>query len=480
MSPEIEILKNKFAELIGWERRKRREQILAVIFCISWAAAILLFPIHVYLPNDALRWLVPVILFVGLMPYVFYRRRWQRQDAARAVVRLDKTLRLDERALTAWEISTRAEASGAGLLVLKQAEEKLRSAEPRALFPRTGNWPVYLILPFFGLWFAMLWLDVDRRAFDRETPRPVQSLAHKIREFSRELQEKAKNEGLRESLKMGQELEKVAQKGVDTKAAEDEVKKDAAGVAKKFESAAKSGAKDAISAGESQQTLKDLKAELEAARDFTHIPDATEGRQDSALQWLERLATLPQLQRQLAQEPGAGQGLGQSELKSFLDKLDQRVTGELDRRAVLDAQQFLEQMMKQGQGDKGQAHARSAGKDEEEPADGAKDKSQSNRPGKEPGKPDEGYRSLPEHRAGASTQVKGLLGEGESSGITFKGKPAPGKTGLAQADVVASYRRQAEQELNSERVPEGLKETIKNYFMSLGGAETKIREDKLE
>jgi hypothetical protein len=473
LSREIEILKNKFAELIGWERRKRREHFLTVMFCISWALAILLFPIHVYLPNDALRWLVPVILFVGLTPYVFYRRRWQRPDTARALVRLDKTLRLDERAITAWEISSGAEARGAGLLVLKQAEEKLRSVEPRALFPRIGSWPVYLTLPLFGLWFALLWLDFDRRPFDSDTRRPAQSLAQKIREFSRELQEKAKNEGLRESLKMGQELEKVAQKGVDTKAAEDQVKKEAAGVAKKFEDAAKSGTKDTISAGESQQSLKDLKAELEAARDFAQVPDATKGGQDSALQWMERLATLPQLQRQLEREPGAGQGLGQSELKSFLDKLDQRVTGELDRRAVLDAQQYLEQMMKQGQADKGQTHARSAGKEEEERADGAKDKSQSNRPGKEPGKADEGYRSLPEHRAGASTQVKGLLGEGESSGITLKGKPTPGKSGLAQADVVASYRRQAEQELNSERVPEGLKETIKNYFLSLGGTETK-------
>jgi hypothetical protein len=469
----MEILKSKFAELFGWERRKRREQVFAVIFCISWALAILLFPLHVYLPTDALRWVVPAILFVGLTPYVFYRRRWQRQDAARAMVRLDKTLRLDERAITAWEISTRAEPSGAGLLVLKQAEEKLRSVELRGLFPRDWSWPVYLALPLFGLWFALLWLDFDRRVFEQDASRPPQTLAHKIREFSRELQEKAKNEGLRESLRMGQELEKVAQKGVDMKAAEDEVKKEAAGVAKKFEAVAKSEAKDAIAAAESQQSLKDLKAELEAARDFTQLPDATKGRQDSALQWMERLATLPQLQRQLEREPRAGQGLGQNELKSFLDKLDKQVTGELDRRALLDAQQFLEQMMKQGQGDKGQNQARSAGKDEEEPADGAKDKSQSNRPGKEPGKQDEGYRSLPEHRAGASTQVKGLLGEGESSGITFKGKPTPGKSGLPQADVVASYRRQAEQELNSERVPEGLKETIKNYFMSLGTNETR-------
>jgi hypothetical protein len=33
--------------------------------------------------------------------------------------------------------------------------------------------------------------------------------------------------------------------------------------------------------------------------------------------------------------------------------------------------------------------------------------------------------------------------------------------------VIASYRRQAEAELNSERIPSELKETIKNYFLSL-------------
>ena len=45
---------------------------------------------------------------------------------------------------------------------------------------------------------------------------------------------------------------------------------------------------------------------------------------------------------------------------------------------------------------------------------------------------------------------------------------------MSQDDVIASYRRQAEAELNTERVPEALKETIKNYFLSLGiGEETK-------
>jgi hypothetical protein len=33
--------------------------------------------------------------------------------------------------------------------------------------------------------------------------------------------------------------------------------------------------------------------------------------------------------------------------------------------------------------------------------------------------------------------------------------------------VVSSYRRQAESELGTERIPEELKDTIRNYFLSL-------------
>ena len=67
----------------------------------------------------------------------------------------------------------------------------------------------------------------------------------------------------------------------------------------------------------------------------------------------------------------------------------------------------------------------------------------------------------------AATQLKGMIGEGNSSGVALKGKPSAGKTEVPQEEVIATYRRQAEQELNTERVPEALKETIRKYFLSL-------------
>ncbi len=462
-------LQSKFAALISWEQRKRREEIFVLALCAGLALALVLAPLHPLLPISWLRWLGPAVLFAALAPFFFHRRRWSGPDGARAAASLDKTLGLEERAVTAWELSARDATSAPAQLVFKQAEEKLRSIQPRALFPRRVGWPAYLALPLFALWFTVLWLDLDRWNDHGRSSGP-QSLAQKAREFSRELQEKAENEGLRESLKMGQELEKVARKGIDDKTADEQFKKELTAMSQKFDDAAKSGG-NRDSAAESQQSLRDLQAELAAARDLAQLPDLPKGAEELGRQWAERLATMPQLKRQMDQSAHAGQGPAQRDLKAFLDQLERQVSGELDRRALLDAQQYLQQMMKQGQGEKGENYARSGAQGEEDAtADGVKEKNPSNLPGKEPGKKSEETRSLPEFRADTSTHVKGALGEGESSGLMFKGKPAPGKSTVSPSEVVASYRRQAEQELNSERVPEALKETIKNYFLSLGEA----------
>jgi len=67
-----------------------------------------------------------------------------------------------------------------------------------------------------------------------------------------------------------------------------------------------------------------------------------------------------------------------------------------------------------------------------------------------------------------------MIGPGNSSGVELKGKPSDGKTEVPEEEVIARYRREAEEELDSERVPEALKETIRRYFLSF---ETKQRGD---
>ncbi len=475
MSPEAEILVKKFTELLRWERRKRREQVCATASSYALAAALLGLPFYGFLRAPWSRWMIPIILFMLLTPVLFFKRRWRRQDSVRTLARADRALGLEERAVTAWELIEREDSRPAAHWVLKQAAEKLKALDPAALFRRRWQWRHAVALPLLALWLALMGFGIDRQ-FDGEAPPPATMMtALKLREYSRELQERARSEGLRESLGLGKELEKVAQENIDAKAADDQFKKDLAAASRKVEAMGKSAAEEAsFSAGESRQNLRDLRAELEAARDLVKFPEAANPEEKLAQQWLDRLAGMPQLKRQFDKEHQAGQKLSQNALQSFLDRLDKRATGELDRRTLVEAQQFLEQLMKQGQGEKGEHGVRApAGRGQDGSDDGEKMRTNSNLPGKEPGKKDEGFQSLPEFSAGAPARVQGTLGEGESSGVVFKGKPAPGRSELSQEEVIAAYRRQAEAELNSERVPEALKETIKNYFLSLGTNETK-------
>lgn len=469
MSDAPAILRQKFLQLFSWEKRKRRREILIALVCYSILAALLLLPVYFLLPASFLRWFIPLPIFLAFAPFLFIRRRWRREDSARALVDLDKALHSDERAVTAWELMEAKSDRPAALLVLNQAAERLKMLNPKALFRRSRRWQDYAVIPLLLVWSGLLWFDVDLRLSPDARPPAQQGLAQRLRDFSRELQEKAGSEGLRRSLQVGRELEKAAQKGIDANIADEQFKSDLTGMSSKVEAMGKStGNEPSFATAESRQSLKDLKAELEAAQELLNSPDGATGERQVGQPWLERLATLPQLKRQFDQQGQTNRSLNQNELKSFLDAMDKQVTGELDRRTLLDAQQFLEQLAKQGQGEKAETNARVAGRGEQDfPGDGEKAKSDSNRPGSEPGTKEEALQPAPQLPVGAATHLKGMIGEGNSSGVALKGKPSPGKTEVSQEEVIASYRRQAEQELNTERVPEALKETIRRYFLSL-------------
>jgi hypothetical protein len=385
------------------------------------------------------------------------------------VARLDKTLELDERAVTAWELLGHDEKRGAARFVINQSAQKLAPVNPRTLFRRTWSWQARLVVPALILWLGLQWLDFGLRLENSVLSSAPETMAQKLREFSRELQEKAKSEGLPGSLQVGRELEKVAKKGIDADSEDKSFKSELSGMKNKIENMGKAAAQQQeFSAPESQQSLKDLKAELEAARDLLNLPQA-QGTDGVGQRLLDRLASLPQLNRQFDKENQTATGLNQRQLKSFVDRLDKQVTRELDRRTLLEAQQFLEQMLKQGEGEKGDSDVRVAGRGEQDkPGEGEETDRRSNLPGKEPGQKREGFQSQSEFPGGAKAHLKGLIGEGQSSGAVLKVKPSGGKSVVSQDEVIANYRRQAEAELNTERVPEALKDTIKNYFLSLG------------
>jgi hypothetical protein len=199
-----------------------------------------------------------------------------------------------------------------------------------------------------------------------------------------------------------------------------------------------------------------------------NFPDGAQRMQNLGPEWLERLAALPQLKRQFDKSDGLERSLSRSGLESFLDRLERQVTGELDRRALLDAQQVLERMIKEGEGEKGDANAQFAGPGKRKNSDEiARGENSGPLPGTEPGQKTDGLAVPPQRQGGAETHLEGVLGVGQSLGVLLKSKPAAEESKISQEEIIASYRHQAEAELNSERVPEALKETIKNYFLSL-------------
>jgi len=453
-----ENLEARISLLLGWEKRKRREATLAVALFYAFLAALAV-PLFVSL-SPRWAWAAPVAIFAVLTPGLFFTQRWRDRDTARALAALDKRLRLDERATTAWELLRRNETNAVALLVVRQASDMLRSFDARALFPRSWRWHTWLLPPLLALWLALLLFDIqfgDQGVAPRHPP----ALAHKLREFARELQEKAQKESLPKTLKAARALEKIAQRGIDTRTADEQFKSEVAAVGKKMAEERSAAGRAPSGMADSRRALDDLRAELEAARESFGPGDA-EGQS-----WQERLAGLTQLKRQLDQEKGGARELSRAEVKALVDKLEQDVAGELDRRALAEAEVFLKELAQRGQGQPGDARAR-AGENAEQ--DSSAERQRENTAGAAPGEaPGEksGEPSLREFQGGQRTQVKGSIGEGERSATFFKGKPAPGKSQLSQDEVISSYRRQAEAELNTEKIPGELKDTIKNYFLSL-------------
>ena len=469
MTHTPDMLPRKLAEILTWEKRKRREEILAAVCFYALLGAVLALPFDASFLSGAMRWFVPACLGVVLAPFWFFTKRWRHADSVRALARADRALRLEERALTAWELLQRNDQRTAALLVFKEASEKLARVDAKTLLRRSWSWQAYLVLPVLAGWVGLMGINPSFE-FGGASRLSTPTLAQELRRFSRELQDKAKSEGLRESFRLGQELEKVAQKGIDSNAGNERLKTEVAGLMKKIDVAGKTAAElQSLAAGESAQSLTDLKAELEAARDMLNFPDGAQRTENLGPEWLERLAALPQLKRQFDQSDGLERSLNRSGLKSFMERLERQVTGELDRRALLDAQQVLERMIKQGEGEKGDADAQIAGSGKPKNSDQvARGENRGPLPGTEPGQKADGLAVPPQRQGGAPTHVEGVIGAGQSLGALLKSKPAPEESKIPQEEVIASYRHEAEAELNSERVPEALKETIKNYFLSLG------------
>lgn len=478
MIDEGPILQERFSELLGWETVKRRENILVTVFFYSLLLSVVALPLKELLAPWANPFYFPPLFFLILAPGFFLLRPWGKRESLHALFLLDKALRLEERAITAWEILGRQETKAAELLVIKEAGERLKEVDPRALFKREHSWHAVLAPPLLLVWLLLVWLDVGvhpERGVPGSQPVP---LAQRLREFSRELQERAEAQGLNESLKIAHALEELAEQSMRGELSEKKLSGELTGIFDQIEEAGpvKEGEADAIVPTATREGLLDLKAELGTLKP---VPLADSAGLENKLgpEMRERLAALPRLKEEIGRNRLSPEKLEGKDLQALLERLERGVTAELDRRTLLEIKEFLGLLL-EGVGGKGEREALQAQPQAEQGLLSQTEKAggKASLPGDQPGTREQLSQSPPPFKAGAATHLKGLLGEGKSSSLTWRGEARGGESKISQEEILTSYRRQAEEELASERIPEGLKETIKRYFLSLGLSESKREE----
>ena len=267
LSDDTHLLQRQLSELVDWERIKRREQILLTAFSYSLLVSLPVLPVRTLLPAWISPLYFPLISFLLLAPFSLLLQPWREKESLRALSALDHSVRLEERAITAWEILARRDRSIAEEYVLHEAGEKLTGVDVKALFRRQWSWHALLAPPLLVLWLALVWLNVgvDFGA-GANGAKPV-SVAQKLKEFSQELREKAEAQRLPESLKIARALQELAEERLKGKASDEKLGENLAAMRKQVEeTAAVPGESDLSLGAYTRDALSALKTELEALK----------------------------------------------------------------------------------------------------------------------------------------------------------------------------------------------------------------------
>ena len=310
MDTARETLEARISLLLGWEKRKRREATLTVALFYAFLAALAV-PLFVSL-SPGWAWAAPAAIFAVLTPCLLFTRRWRDRDTARALAALDRTLRLDERATTAWELLRRNETKAVALLVLRQASdmlEELRRAGALSALVEAGTPGCCRRCSRCGSRCSIS----TRGSSFRAQRRGIRLRLHeKLREFARELQQKAQSERLPKTLEAARELEKIAQRGIDAGTADEAVQKRAGRRGQED-----GGGKERLPGRRRSAQLKAGASSTISGRSSKRRANRSTPGDGEAQSWQERLAGLSQLKKQLDRQQGGARELTRGELKAL-------------------------------------------------------------------------------------------------------------------------------------------------------------------
>ena len=159
--------------------------------------------------------------------------------------------------------------------------------------------------------------------------------------------------------------------------------------------------------------------------------------------------------------------MSEKEIREFLDKLNREATAEQDRRSLTRTREVLTELLLRNPGSSRREFAVPGGRDgSQRPGD--RRMAPGGQPGDTPGRSGATEVYDPAFRAKVRSHLEGLLGQGPSRGFNVRGQGQTGSSVVSPEEVVVRYERQIEEQLSSETIPAEFKDTIKNYFLSLG------------
>lgn len=463
MMPHQPVLEKQLRELWRWEQQKRRENLLIAALFYAVLANLLFLPVAGWLPD----WFHPLYLtplFFGLMGVGFLAARpWHPGLFVRTLHELDKRFHLQERVITAWEIVRRGCKKASEGLVLEEAAAGLQELRPKEDVKRQFDWHAYGVVPLSLILLLAVWLDFGAR------PEPVaesRSLAEELESFARDLEEKAKEQRLRESERMAAALHRMAREQLRGELSERDLGRSLGNVVDSLEERIQGlpQAADFSWPRMASDTLQALRQRLRSLRDqfASQLPEQRQGGR------LDELNEFLPMDRQF----GSTDNMSADEVRKLLDQLEQDAGSELDRRSLAGTRQFLMELLLKNPAGRHPEGFLPPGRRQGRPQDA--ETALGSRPGDQKGRDRPVYDPLLQARV--RSHLKGLLGEGKSRGFTFSGEATPNPTKVFEDEVVVQYERQVEEELASERIPGEFKETIKQYFLALGMTHTEREE----
>ena len=469
MSEEERLLRERFSDLFTWQRVQRRERIFVQAFFFAVLGSLVFFPFQKTLPYAVSPLILPLLFCPVMAGALFLIRPWGTRESLRALFDLDQSLGLEERALTAWDILGRKEKRVPELVVLAEAAQRLQGVDFRLLFKRRLPWHALWLPPLLLLWLLFVWFDVGVDIQSASSQNPSATLAQQLKEFSQGLKRQARSQGLAESLKVAGVIEDLAEKRLRGQMSENKLREELSGLASRIDEMPSDLREPAFSfTSTTGEKLSDLKTELEALKQALFLPETGQGEKRTQGALRGRLESLPRLSEELSKRRLPPDQLSQEELDGILGKLEKGVEAELDRRTLKEIGDFLRFLIR-GDGEPGEeAGDRVAQGGADRATHGDRLEGPGLLPGDRPGKKEPAAQAPPPFEPGMVAHLKGILGEGRIESFPWRGKPRAGMSVVPVEDVIVSYRRQVEEELASEKIPEELKETIKNYFLSLG------------